>query len=507
LDLQSFSSPNKPEGVVMTSKSQNLRSKTITVPGIDILKGLARLIQIAKLYQDNNKLIIDAVKTFQNAVKKASDGNNHVSLQIVNGRFYIQDQKLPLIRKDAQITNQMLRFLESSSIYGFHFDAEPENATVEEILKFVRLLNTVHSHGNPSEWLIAELDKNSIHWVAVIQESTLTMRETALETELKSSERIERKKEAVKKTYHHALSSIKEVAGKLQSGKEAGVRKSVRMVQRMVDIITEDDTTFLALSTIRMYDDYTFTHSLNVALLAMSLGKRIGMRRNTLEKLGLCGLFHDLGKIEIPKKILNKKGKLKDSEFEVIKKHSLKSALLILKLKTDKHRRVQLFVSPFEHHIRYDHSGYPSIDKRRPISLFGRILTIVDVYDAITSPRIYRPTSMSPDRALGLMLSDSGKHYDPVLLKVFVNMLGLYPVGTLLELNTGEIGLALHTDEENDQTRPKVQLLNLSENMQYGKGKIIDLAERDAKTGDYKRRIIKTQHPAALGIQPAKYIL
>jgi HD-GYP domain-containing protein (c-di-GMP phosphodiesterase class II) len=256
-----------------------------------------------------------------------------------------------------------------------------------------------------------------------------------------------------------------------------------------------------------MYDDYTFAHSLNVALLAMSLGKRIGMKRSTLEKLGLCGLFHDLGKIEIPKKILNKKGKLKDSEFEEIKKHSLISALLILKLKTDKHRRVQLFVSPFEHHIRYDHSGYPSIDKRRPISLFGRILTIADVYDAITSPRIYRPTSMSPDRALGLMLSDSGKHYDPVLLKVFVNMLGLYPVGTLLELNTGEIGLAMHTDQEGDKTRPKVQLLDLNENKEYIKGKVIDLAERNQMTGDYRWNIVKTKHPAAIGVQPAKYIL
>ena len=186
------------------------------------------------------------------------------------------------------------------------------------------------------------------------------------------------------------------------SGKEVGIRKPVRMVQRMVDIITEDDTTFFALSTIRMYDDYTFAHSLNVALLAMSLGKKIGMDRNTLEKLGLCGLFHDLGKIEIPKHILNKKGKLNNSEFEEIKKHSVNSAMLILKLKTNKYRKVHLFVSPFEHHIRYDHSGYPSIDKRRPISLFGRILTIVDVYDAITSPRIYRQSSMSPGSSSGV---------------------------------------------------------------------------------------------------------
>jgi putative nucleotidyltransferase with HDIG domain len=275
----------------------------------------------------------------------------------------------------------------------------------------------------------------------------------------------------------------------------------------MVDIISEDDRTFFALSTIRMYDDYTFAHSMNVALLAMSLGKRIGMDRETLEKLGLCGLFHDLGKIEIPKEILNKKAKLNDTEFEEIKKHSINSAMLILKLRTDKYRKVHLFVSPFEHHIRYDHSGYPSIDKKRPISLFGRILTIVDVYDAITSPRIYRQTSLSPDKALGLMLADSGKHFDPVLLKVFVNMLSVYPVGTLLKLDTGEIGLALHGTSKTNRERPKVQLLKKKSENHFKKGKVIDLNESDPDSGNYTRNIVSAHHPSSLGIQPARYIL
>ena len=491
----------------MTTQVANNRTKAPNLSAGDILKDMARLIQIARLYEDNNKLIIDAVNAFKQSVKKSSNGSGNVSLQIFNGRFFLQEEKLPLIRKDAQIFNQMLHFLERRSIYGFHFDAGLKNTAAKEILTFVRLLNLAGRNDDPSEWLKTELEKNDIHWLVVIQKSTLTLGETALESEEDWSEALKQKKEAAKKTYHYALNSIKEVAEKLSSDKETGIRKSVRMVQRMVDIITEDHTTFFSLSTIRMYDDYTFIHSLNVALLAMSLGKQIEMKRKTLEKLGLCGLLHDLGKIQIPKQILNKKGKLDDSEFEEIKKHSINSAMLILKLKTDKYRKVHLFISPFEHHIRYDHSGYPSVDKRHPVSLFGRILTIVDVYDAITSPRIYRPTSMSPDKALGLMLSDSGKHFDPVLLKVFGNMLGVYPMGTLLNLDTGEIGLALQNSPKTDPTRPKVQLLNPSGNKQYTKGRIIDLAERDTGTGEYTRNIIKTQHPSTLGIQPARYIL
>jgi HD-GYP domain-containing protein (c-di-GMP phosphodiesterase class II) len=341
----------------------------------------------------------------------------------------------------------------------------------------------------------------------IIQGPTSNPDDTAIAEEFGQQEALAQKKETAKKTYHYSLNSVKEVAEKLLAGKHTNIRKSVRMVQRMVDIITDDDTTFLSLSTIRMYDDYTFTHSLNVALLAMSLGQQMGMKRNMLEKLGLCGLFHDLGKIEIPKNILNKREKLNDFEFNEIKKHSVNSALLILKLKTDKYRKVHLFVSPFEHHIRYDHSGYPTVDKKRPISLFGRILTIVDVYDAITSPRIYRPTSMSPDQALGIMLADSGKHFDPVLLKLFVNMMGVYPVGTLITLDTGEMGLVLHNNEKTDHTRPEVQLLNKNADQTYTKGKCIDLADRSPDTGKFIRNIMKTEHPATHGIQPAKFLI
>jgi hypothetical protein len=114
---------------------------------------------------------------------------------------------------------------------------------------------------------------------------------------------------------------------------------------------------------------------------------------------------------------------------------------------------------------------------------------------------------MSPDQALGYMLSDSGKYYDPVLLKVFINMLGLYPVGTLLKLDTGEMGLVLHSHNGGDKDKPKVQLLIQGKDKTYEKGNVIDLSERDPRTGRYRRIIVQSLHPATLGIQPAHYIL
>ncbi len=494
-------------GIRMKPPATNSRKKKLLRSAGDILQALSRLIQIAKLYDDNNKLVASAVLAFKQSIAKHGSDHGHVSLQIHNGRFYLQEEKIPLVRKDAQLFNRVQRYLETRQIYGFHFDSSLEAIAIPEVTTFVRLLQQSAKQASPFDWFTRELDRQNIHWLVAIKATDHSRQHESLLTQIGPTNSPEHKKEVAKKTYHFALGSVKEVADKLLTNKEASIRKSLRMVQRMVDIITEDDTTFFALSTIRMYDDYTYTHSLNVALLAMALGKRIGMKRQTLEKLGLCGLFHDLGKIEVPKQILNKRGKLNDAEFEEIKKHSMNSALLILKLKTEKYRKVHLLVSPFEHHIRFDHSGYPNLDRKRPISLFGRILTIVDVYDAITSPRIYRPTSMSPDKALGIMLADSGKHFDPVLLKLFVNMLGVYPIGTVLELDSGEMGLAVHNPEQDDPARPMVQLLRPDPDEEFTKGDLINLTDRDPKSGAYKWNIIKTQHPAALGIQPANYIL
>ena len=203
----------------MTSNAANNILKAPNISGNELLKGLARLIQIGKLYDDNNKLTINSVNAFKRAVTTASDGNSHVTLQIFNGRFYLQDAKIPLIRKEANIFNQMLQFLEDRSIFGFHFNADLNDVPTKDILAFIRFLNISIKHDNPSEWLKTEIVKWDIHWLAVIQEPTLTVRDDSYDLDRDGSESLSRKKEAAKKTYHYALNSVKEVAEKLVAGK------------------------------------------------------------------------------------------------------------------------------------------------------------------------------------------------------------------------------------------------------------------------------------------------
>jgi hypothetical protein len=156
--------------------------------------------------------------------------------------------------------------------------------------------------------------------------------------------------------------------------------------------------------------------------------------------------------------------------------------------------------------MNLDLTGYPKVHFKKEISLFGRILHVADVYDAITSPRVYRRSALSPDKALGYMLKRVGTDFDPILLKVFGTMMGTYPVGTLLELDTGERGLVLDYPLESGGTLPRIILLEEDGDDEFRRGEVVDLAEKEPGTGAYRRNVVSSLNAASSGIQPANFI-
>jgi HD-GYP domain-containing protein (c-di-GMP phosphodiesterase class II) len=482
----------------------------ISLEGEALLMALNSLIQTAKIHSDNNELLQDTVQTFTGVIAKICENEDKVLVRIQNTRFYIQDQKLVMRKASANLIHRMLKFLENRNIFALSFAPEIKEAHPSSIISFVRIMDRAIHQEDPFEWINDQLADLEMGWVSIkafAQDQEKNEVLPARPVEPSRSLNLSEKKGNVRKSYSHVLSSIKDVSRKLSSDQNVGMRQSVRLVQKMVDLIAEDEALFLGISTIRVYDDYTFVHSLNVAILSMCLGKRIGLTHEALERLGMCGLFHDLGKVEIPKDIVNKRGNLSEEEYDELKNHSMHSARLILKLKAERNRKMKILVPPFEHHMGYDHSGYPKIGMGRQLSLFGRMITIADVYDAITSPRIYRPTAMSPDRALAEMMNGSGTHFDPILLKVFISMMGVYPLGTLLEFDTGEMGLVMQQAPEDDRTRPMVLLLTPVSKGKFEKGEPVDLRERNPQTGAFQRNIRYSLNPSDLGIQPAEYLL
>lgn len=486
----------------------NVYYKQLAESGENLIKAIGGLTQIARMHMDNNPVLMDAAKKFIDLIKEASEKENSVSLAHSDGRFYFQKIKLYNRAENKRLFIRMLQYLEKRNIYSLDFQSSLEGVAPNSIIAFARLIDQADKHNSPIEWLKTRFEDHKIHWVDINQYVVdhADDPEQQVDDEIEPDE-LAIKKAQARKQYAHIFSSVKDVSRKLSAGHNVGMRNSVRLVQKMVDIIGDDESSFSILGTLRIYDDYTYIHSLNVAILSMCLGKQIGLDHMMLERLGLCGLFHDLGKLEIPKSLLNKRGRLNDEEFAVIKTHPVHSARLILKMKARRDRKIKILMAPFEHHMGFNHSGYPQTKMNRSISLFGRILTIADVYDAITSARYYRDKIMSPDRALGYMLEESGTSFDPVLLKIFINMLGAFPVGTLVDLDTSEMGLVISPSKGEDRTHPIVQLLELDAKKKYQKGAVVDLSERNPRTGKHLRNIIETRHPSDLGIQAAAYLL
>lgn len=454
-----------------------------------------RLLQTVKIHHSDNPLLLDQVKEFVDVVLSSGEQDS-LTLQVSRSQFYLQEEKFACRTQSLTLIQEMLNYFEQRSLPGLRFHPSVREAAPGQIIAFAHLLNQAERREEPLSWLQGQLQEGNYPWVEIVFEADPDL-------PAQPSDRGERGRW----TYSHALTSIQEVAGKLTSQQRAGVHKAKRMVQNMVDLLTEDDSVLLGMSTIRDYDDYTFTHSVNVAILSMCLGKRIGLSRISMERLGICGLFHDIGKVEVPHELIIKPGKLTDEEYDRLKEHSINSVRQIVKLNAARDLKANALLPPFEHHLKYDLSGYPQTDRKKPISLFGRILTITDIFDAMTSARIYRPVAFSPDRVLSMMLEGAGTEFDPLILKIFIQMLGLYPVGTLLLLDTGEMGLVTGAPEDAEVGRPRIVLLKENGKNGFRKGELVNLSETDPQTGAFRRNINRSLHPSALGIQPSDFLV
>ena len=490
-----------------------------TPPDVQFLKALNRLVSSARIHQDNNSLLIEAVDHFIEVIGELFQEDDEVVLQAAPGRFYLQREKIAFRSSIASLVNSMLLFFEKRKISTLRFTPGLLRSELGDITSFARLLSQSVNEADPPAWLAEQLDQERFAWAEVVAMSEEEL-ETSLVEEDQQEQRPEQedtqdekdpdkdKKKKALLAYGYALNSLQEISQKVSSDKKASVKKALRMVHIMIDTVVDDNNVLLSLSTIRDYDDYTFTHSLNVAILAMCLGHRIGLNKHMLETLGLSALFHDLGKVDVPKNILNKPGKLSDNEFKEMRNHSLYSVRQIILLKTSQQKKAEIMLPPFEHHLKYDLSGYPQTPRKKPLSLFGRIISIADVFDAITARRVYRTFPISPDRALGIMLEGSGKDFDPILLKVFINMIGVYPIGTLLRFANDELGLvAKYTGETEGEQELLVQLLKPDAKGGFTKGELINLGSLNEETKSFNRPVKESLHPANFNIQPADFIL
>ncbi len=453
----------------------------------NLINQLAIILRTARIHSIDNIAFTNAADKFT-ALVNALIGNEHeIVLQLRGDYFYLEDQRIRYSH------NYLLSF---DYLAGEFKKIELGAVIFKKELSLQDIKIIIHSFIE-TDFLHESFDdfKEKIKDISNIELRKLD------KIDIGNTPDVGR---TVRKAYFNAVFYVKGVFNKIRSGESADIKKAKRVVTTVVDTIVEHEQSLLAMTAIKDYDEYTYYHCANVSILSVAIGQRLGLKRKMLIDLGIAALFHDLGKIEVPYEILNKADRLVDAEWRIIQKHPTWGVKALLKMRDIDELTIRAALVAFEHHMNLNHSGYPRLKTPYEIDFFSKIVTIADRYDAMTSSRVYSRIPMSLDKALSTLLGQSGEALDPLLIKYFVNMVGVYPIGTLVKLDSNELGLVF---ENNRQSifRPRVMLIT-DPNGNWIEGNVVDLTEKNAED-EYSRTITRTMDPKKYGINIADYLL
>jgi putative nucleotidyltransferase with HDIG domain len=301
---------------------------------------------------------------------------------------------------------------------------------------------------------------------------------------------------AARKVYGSAVQTAEALWGAAQAGDQPDPVAARNIIDSLARLVTQDRTSLMALTALKKYDNYTFTHMVNVSVLAMAQARTLNLEGAMLREFGFAALMHDIGKVHTPLEVLNKPDKLTKDEFDVMKQHVVDGAHI---LRRTPEMPALAPVVAFEHHLKQDLSGYPENVGHRDLNLCTMIVMIADVYDALRSNRIYRQ-GLPTDRIKAIMAKQDTNDFDKRLLRRFVNLIGMYPVGTLVRLSTEEVGVVTH-EHPGDPFRPQVKVLRDGQGATLEEPVLVNTWERDAR-GEFPRAIVEAVDPDQVSIDP-----
>jgi HD-GYP domain-containing protein (c-di-GMP phosphodiesterase class II) len=314
-------------------------------------------------------------------------------------------------------------------------------------------------------------------------------------------------KEKAKRTYAQCVTVTKDLMTGVRLGQSPNIKKIKRVVQTIVDQILNDESSLIGLTTILDYDEYTFTHSVNVCIFSVALGKRLGLSKLQLYDLGLAALFHDIGKSRVPQDVLNKPASLSEDEWRTIANHPWLGLLALFQVRGTSELAYRAMIVSHEHHMKTDLTGYPRPIRSRQLSMFSKIVAVCDAFDAATSRRVYQTSPWTPADVVREMRDNPKRGMDPVVVKAFINLTGIYPVGTLVILDTFELGIVHAINPIAEMlSRPIVRIIGDPQGNVLHPGELANLADL-AENGSYRRTIIKTENPERYGIRIGDYFV
>ena len=408
----------------------------------DFMRRLSAALRAAQLYAPSHPLVQRAFDGLDESITQMLDDQPSIAIGFIGQEVIVGDMPLP---RAAETLGEMMRRLRSLGIERIVFD---RGVTPEELTTLA--LTIAHPERRPGQATVGAEPSDPLG----VLNSLPHIRVGRIQAEAAVE-----KSAADVATIRRLYAEASNAAGSVwEAAKTEGTPdpKAARMlIDSLAQAVSANRTALIALTALKNYDNYTFTHMVNVSILTMSQARALGMEGAPLRELGLAALMHDIGKVRTPTEILNKPDKLTEDEFAIMRMHVVDGAEILRR--TPEMPSIAPVIA-FEHHLRLDGTGYPLKVSRKGLNLGTMLCSIADVYDAMRSQRAYQQAFPS-DRIIQVMNRNDGEQFDQHLVRRFIQLLGIYPPGNLVRLDTGALAvvMAVHAP---DPYRPRVKVIS-----------------------------------------------
>lgn len=475
--------------IAMGSEAGDILGQQMLMLGFQLITHLNTLIKTSKIHGRTNAALDKPVDAMLTIIQTMAH-DQPVTLRIQNDFLFLGENHLKVTAQQMTVVTSIIDAMNRWRIGGVTFAS---GTTSQDLREFAYLFVSMDPATKSIEDFRQELASCKITSIELedLRQLELKKEDSSGTTSDGPVDPKVKHRMQSKNAYGKASSAVGSVTQSVRDGGTLNFKQAKRAIQNIVDLMMQDDATLLGLTTLRCHDQYTHNHSVNVSLLSMALANRAGYPKVELADLGLAALFHDMGKSTIPLDVLNKPGEFTEDEWAAMRNHPTEGVLSLTQLRGLTNLPKRMAAASFEHHMNMDYSGYPKLKMPWKLSLTGRILMITDCYDAMTSSRVYRREPMSPSKVLDMMFSKAGTSFDATLLKLFVNCVGIIPIGSLVVLDSEETAVVLKPAvQKADAERPFVKVIADAQGNPVENGRELDLTEKD-DAGEYRSNIIR----------------
>lgn len=462
--------------------------------GRSLLSAFYAALRALKLYPLENVTVQHALEELHQRALLIVEREGALEIRVVGDFFFLNETRLRLDLSNFSVFGGFARFLHGHEVGGLEILSGVEAA------EWVPLLAMFLREPEGDDPFGAFAERVAASPIQSIQ--VFPAHEVPQEVDTDES------MEAAKITYAKSVKVAKDVLHDVRLGRAVNVRRMKRAVQGIVDQVLANEPSIMTMTTLRDFDEYTFTHSVNVSIFSVVIGQRLGLTRLQLYELGLSALFHDVGKMRIDAEVLNKVGGLTEVEWGLIKDHPVEGLLVLFEMKGFVDVPYRQMLAAYEHHMKIDTTGYPKNRRPRELSLFSRIVAVADAFDAGTSVRSYQYKPGTPNEVLKEMRDNPLRGFDPLLVRALINATGVFPVGTLVILDSLELAVVAKSNPDLAHLhQPVVRVISDAMGNPLPRPLALDLSAADPTTGRPSRTIIKTTDPEKYGIKVADFLL